>query len=173
MSQTETISVQLQRRRKQLGLSLADAARRAGTSQPTFSRYERGWNRFEIQTLRKLAAALGCELVIRLSPRAPRGGKPLARDAVVKRLSRLFWDHRLCGRDFARHPVWVVERVLEYGDLEDLRAIRSLMGAASFLDAVGQARLSSAKTQNFWKQMLAMEGRKCTRAFSRDTVWNC
>jgi len=58
MKRKLTISQQLRRRRKALGLSLSEVARRADTSPATLSRYENGWTRFETYTLRKLAAAL-------------------------------------------------------------------------------------------------------------------
>ena len=42
------ISRQLRARREEIGLSLAQLARRADTSAATLSRYETGWSRFEV-----------------------------------------------------------------------------------------------------------------------------
>ena len=169
---TDDLSEQLKSRRRRAGLSLSEAARRAGTSASTLSRYENGWDRFEVYTLRKLATALGCRLTIRLDPIAgPR--EHASRAEAVHRLGRLFWDHPLCDHDLDEHPVWVLERVLEYGSLEDVRILMGVMGRERFLDGVCKARLSSPKTRRFWEKMLALEGRTCTRKYCRDTAWSC
>ena len=171
MNDGETVSEQLRRQRCALGLSLSDVARRAGTSAATLSRYEHGWTRFEIYTLRKLATALGCEFSIRLTPK--KVSPPVRKNAFagLARLKRLFWDHPLAENDFETYPVWAVERVLEYGALEDVHALQQLLGKARFLHIVAKAERLSPRTRNFWRQILAMEGVSCTRRFSRNTVW--
>jgi transcriptional regulator with XRE-family HTH domain len=167
------ISKQLRQRRRELGLSLSEVARRAGTSAATLSRYENGWTRFESYTLRKLATALGCELSIKLRPRGtPHASRP-ATNTAAKRLRRLFWDHRLVASDFSRYPVWVVERVLEYGNLSDIRTLTALMGRSRFLHTVADATRVSARTRCFWRQILEQEGIPCTKKRFRSTPWNC
>jgi len=170
--QMADLSEQLKHRRRRAGLSLSQAAKRAGTSAATLSRYENGWDRFEVYTLRKLATALGCRLTIQLDP-LPGPPEHASRADAVHRLARLFWDHALCVRDLDEHPVWVLERVLEYGSLADVRILMCVMGRERFLDGVCEARFSSAKTRRFWETMLALEGRTCTRRYSRDAAWNC
>lgn len=108
--------------------------------------------------------------------RGPRKSVRAAHDnrsREIRRLARLFWDHSLTESDLTDYPVWIVERVLEYGALNDLLTLRRLLGPCRFLDAVAQARFASPKTRNFWEQMLALEGRSCTRTFYRDAVWIC
>ena len=171
MTRRESISEQLRRKRLELGLSLSEVARRAGTSAATLSRYEHGWTRFETYTLRKLALALDCNLEIALSPKVrSRPSACNARD-VVSRIRRLFWDHALTTDDIERHPVWVVERVLEYGRLDDVAMLRDLMGRRAFLTAVASASRTSPVTRNFWQHMLNMEGIPCTKKYSRNTAW--
>ncbi len=167
-----SVSRQLRRRRLELGLSLTEVARRAGTSAATLSRYEHDWIRFETHTLRKLAVALGCELSIELRPRTRRRSTVRNTREACARLKRLFWDHPLNEADFKTHPVWVVERVLEYGALDDIHALRDTMGRKSFLKAVAAAGRVSPRTRNFWCQILEMEGMSCTKKFSRNTAWN-
>jgi transcriptional regulator with XRE-family HTH domain len=167
MRSTLTISRQLRDRRQQLGLSLTQLARRADTSAPTLSRYENGWSRFEVATLQKLATALGCELVVRLEPRESQHGRPTSAE-VVKQLSRLFWDTRLEASHLAEHAIWVIERVLEFGGLDDVRILIAHLGRAEFFRLAGGARLESARTRRFWQQMLEKEGAPCTRKFSRE-----
>jgi hypothetical protein len=92
---------------------------------------------------------------------------------MVSRFERLFWDHKLTVDDLDLHPMWVVERVLEYGNLDDVALLREMMGRKEFLAAVASTNRLSPRTQNFWNHMLAMEGVKCTKKYSRDTAWNC
>jgi len=156
-----------------MGLSLSEVARRAGTSAATLSRYEHGWTRFETYTLRKLALALGCELAIELRPKATRKPTARSRRQVCAVLARLFWDHPLKPEDLEAHPTWVVERVLEYGALEDIHALCDTMGRRAFLSAVAAADRVSPRTRSFWRQVLELEGIPCTKKYSRNTAWNC
>ena len=162
----------LRARRRELGLSLSALARRADTSPATLSRYENGWSRFEIYTLKKLAAALGCRVRISLEP-CNGGPVDASRAMAVRRLSRLFWDRDLRASDLDHHPMWVVERVIEYGALADVRTLMALLGRERFLDLVGGARMQSEKTRQFWIEMLKKEGMSCTRKYSRGTALAC
>lgn len=134
-------------------LSLAQAARRAGTSAATLSRYENGWARFELYTLRKLATALGCEIEIRLNP-IPRPADRLDETECIARLSRLFWDHPLQRDDIRLHTRWVLERVLEYGQLDDVHDVMTLLGRETFLEQIRHVNWMSPKTHEFWRVML-------------------
>lgn len=167
-----TISEQLRERRMALGLSLYDAARRAGTSAATLSRYESGWNRFETRTLRKLATALDCDLEITLRPKGGKRRKAVDGRSAVAQLKRLFWDYPVKATDLRRRTVWVAERVLEYGNLNDVRMLQQTLGRESFLAAVSAAERVSPRTRNFWCQMLEQEGVPCTKKCSRNIAWN-
>ena len=92
--------------------------------------------------------------------------------AVITDLRRLFWDHTLEESDFKEHPVWVAERVLEYGTIEDVVRLREVLGKAQFLDVVARCRRMSAHTLSFWSKILELEGVSCTKRFSRSTAWN-
>ena len=172
MRRVETISQQLRNHRLELGLSLSEVARRAGTSPATLSRYEHGWTRFETYTLRKLAVALGCELRIELHPRRTRRPAGVSRAETRARLKRLFWDHPLTMADLEKHRVWVTERILEYGNLDDIHVLREFMGKEAFLRSVREATRVSPRTRSLWSQILDLEGMSCTKKYSRDTAWN-
>lgn len=167
-----SVSEKLKDRRLELGLSLAQVARRADTSVATLSRYENGWQRFELYTLRKLATALGCRLRIELEPMEPSPQKK-KRASGVQRLNRLFWDRKLRKKDLEEYPLWVLERVLEYGSLEDVRFLAERTGRNRFLERVAQVRFQSAKTEAFWRLLLEREGVPCTRRFSRREARPC
>ena len=172
MNDKLSISQQLKKRRHALGLSLSQLAARADTSAATLSRYENGWTRFETQTLQKLAKALGCELQIKLQPQY-RGHQPTINlKHAVKRLSRLFWDHRLTESDFTDHPVWIQERILEYGNLNDIHLLQALAGRERFLQNTAKMNKVSPRTAGFWNAILMKEGIPCTKKYSRNTAWN-
>jgi len=59
------------RARKRAGLTQAELARRAGTSQPVISAYEHGRRDPGVETLRRLVRAAGAELELRVG--APVG----------------------------------------------------------------------------------------------------
>jgi transcriptional regulator with XRE-family HTH domain len=171
MSSRQSISKQLRERRIEQGLSLSDVARRAGSSAATLSRYEHGWTRFETYTLRKLALALDCDLAIELRPKQRPKQESGSREDACRQLSRLFWDHPLTPDDLDTHPTWVVERVLEYGDLSDVHMLRNTIGRETFLAATASAQRLSPRTRAFWSQVLEMEGIPCTKKYSRNTAW--
>ncbi len=85
----------------------------------------------------------------------------------LRRLARLFWDHPLSEADFERHAVWVAERVLDFGDLEDVQSLQRRYGRERFLELAAQAVCVSPRTQRLWTCILEQEGYPCTRKFSR------
>ncbi|HMB69078.1 MAG TPA: helix-turn-helix transcriptional regulator [bacterium] len=164
----EELGSEIRRRRLERGWTLADLARHAGTSAPTVHRYETGWRRFEIGTLDKLAAALGCRLELGLTEvRGRTPAQPGPAD-LVRQLSRLFWDRRLRVPDLERYPEWVLRRTLEYGSLDDVHALIAYYGRDRFLDLVAGLRLESGRARAFWREILQLEGRECTTRFSRE-----
>ena len=157
----------LRQRRVEAGLSLAQVARRANTSAATLSRYEHGWRRFEVYTLEKLATALGCRLRIELV-RGKTVDEDEGRDGAVQRLRRLFWDRPLQARHFDDYPSWVVQRVLECGELEDVRCLIHVFGQRRFLQEVAKIRFQNAKAESFWREILEKEGVPCMQRSFRD-----
>ncbi len=149
----------LRTRRAELGLSLERVARRAGTSTATLCRYEKGWTRFEVATLHKLASALGCRLTVELHPPQVHAARH-----DVARLRRLFWDKPFDARDISRFPRWVVTRVVHYGDIGDIHALVDRIGLDGFLDIVATVRFSSKKAFVFWNKILEIEGMECTKS---------
>jgi transcriptional regulator with XRE-family HTH domain len=77
----------LSRARKRAGLTQAELARRAGTSQPVISAYEHGRRDPSIETLRRLVRAAGAELELGIGVRAGTELPPAGDDA--ERAARL------------------------------------------------------------------------------------
>jgi ribosome-binding protein aMBF1 (putative translation factor) len=63
------IAGQVAERRQRLGLSQAELARRCGTTQSAIARLEGGGRPPRIDTLLRIADALGADLVVELRPR--------------------------------------------------------------------------------------------------------
>jgi transcriptional regulator with XRE-family HTH domain len=149
------VGAQIRRLREVRGWSLAELARRAGTSAPSLHRYEGGWDRFEVGTLRKIAAALGAQLEVRLicgerrarKPRRPSGGR------LVRLLAPLFWDRDLSVADLEGYPHWVLRRVLMFGNGRQAAAVRSFYGDDAVLEAV-EHRSVDARTRAYWTLLL-------------------
>jgi transcriptional regulator with XRE-family HTH domain len=157
------------------GLSQKELARRAGTSVPTVSRYESGWNRFELYTLNKLAIALGCRLRIDLKC-VKRDVRRITPASLVRRFRRLFWDRKVSASDLTEYPGWIAKRVLEYGSLEDLWLLQDYYGRKKLLVLVSEIRFDCPRAANFWRRMLEVEGLICTKKFSRkeaSACWPC
>ncbi len=106
-----------------------------------------------------------------LVPIVVHSRQTLNRPEAIKRLRRLFWDCDLDEEELKNHPVWIMERILEYGQLEDTETLQELMGRRRFLEIVSRSRLSP-KTREFWDQMLAKEGMSCTKRSYRNMSWN-
>ena len=145
---------QIRRLREARGWTLAALARRAGTSAPALHRYVNGWDRFRVDTLRKVAGALGARLDVRLVPTArvrPRAA-PTA-TALRQTLAPLFWDRDLRATDLRRHAGWVLERVLTAGDAEQVRAARAFFGDDAVRRAVAR-RGVDRRTRHYWNLIL-------------------
>jgi transcriptional regulator with XRE-family HTH domain len=151
------IGFQIRLWRRKRGWSLAELAQRAGTSAPTLHRYESGWKRFELATLRRLAAALGVQLSVSL--RAVRRDEPESqpsKEHLALLLRALFWDRPLKPQDITDYPQWVLRRVLMFGDRVQVEASRRFYGD----DAVRKAaahRETDERTRNYWNLILGSE----------------
>jgi transcriptional regulator with XRE-family HTH domain len=145
--------------RRSRGLTLAALAERVGTSAPTLHRYEGGWDRFELATLRRIAEALDARLEVRiLTARHPSGTGARSSRALVRLLKPLFWDKTLSESDLVRHRAWVLTRVLTAGDKDQVRAARAAFGDDAIRKAV-ERRGVDPRTRNYWRLILGVVDR--------------
>ncbi|MBI4536599.1 MAG: helix-turn-helix transcriptional regulator [candidate division NC10 bacterium] len=152
---TQAIGQQIRRRREARGWTLAELARRAGTSAPALHRYENGWDRFAVGTLRRIASALGARLEIRLVGSMPSesADRPRSTRSLVKLLAPLFWDRDLTAEDLERHGDWTLRRVLRLGNREQVAAARRHYGDAAIRRVI-ERRGIDPRTRNYWRQIL-------------------
>jgi hypothetical protein len=119
-------------------------------------RYESGWDRFELKTLRKIASALGVHLEIRLiGKERHRSGMNRKPSGIVRLIAPLFWDRTITLDDLRNYPRWIICRTLMYGDMEQVRAMREYFGDELLKEALS-LRAMDSKTRNFWT--LVLEG---------------
>lgn len=137
------------------GLSLNQLAEAAGTSTSAIHRYESGWDRFELRTLRRLARALDAHLEIRLEPRHD-DDEPDSLEDLSARLAPLFWDVDLTPRHLVDHPQWVLRRVLEFGDIRQNRWARRFFGDEAVATAA-RHRGMDPRVRRFWEVVLSAQ----------------
>ena len=144
--------------RRERGWTLEELARRAGTSAPTLHKYENGWDRFELETLRRIGAALGARLEIHLIPAAqpPAATRRPSAKTLVKTLRALFWERELRESDLAGYPGWVLERVLTSGNHSQVRAARAFFGDDAVRRAI-ERRGVDPRTRAYWRLILGRE----------------
>ncbi len=138
-------------------MTLQQLAGKAGTSASALHRYETGWDRFEVATLRRIAMALGAQLQIRLVAGEPATNEKPSAASLVAELTPLFWDKRLVADDFQCHPVWVLSRVLAFGNADQVRAARAFFGDGAILEAIDR-RGVDARTRRYWNLLLGGDG---------------
>ena len=148
------IGLQIRWLRKERGLTLEQLAALSGTSAPTLHRYEGGWDRFEIRTLEHIAQALDAGLRIRLVAEVWEPEEERTVAELVDVLAPLFWDRELRVSDLSEYPIWVLARVLMYGDHDQVRAARRFFGDDAIATAV-EGRAVDPRTRNYWQVMLA------------------
>jgi hypothetical protein len=125
-----------------------------GTSSPTMHRYETGWDRFELNTLRRIAAALAASLEVRLiADPEPTPSATLTRGELLDLLAPLFWDRKLDEADLDNHSDWVLARVLMFGAQPQVRAVRDHFGDDRILKAI-RRREVDGRTRNYWRLVL-------------------
>ncbi len=105
-----------------------------------------------MDTLRRIAAALGASLEVRLVDRASPT-TPISARALVKRLAPLFWDAQLSVELLDAHPDWVVGRVLTFGQPAQVAAARQFFGDDAIRRAI-RRRDVDARTRNYWNLLL-------------------
>jgi len=67
---------------------------------------------------------------------------------------RYFWDIDPSRLDVGRYSRYVIERLLEYGDLPSARWMENRFSRAEIVDVLRTSRRLSARSANFWALVL-------------------
>ena len=70
-------------------------------------------------------------------------------------LKKYFWDVDFEELSFEKYPRFIAERILNYGDLNEVRWLLSFTDKQFIKSLVENSRNLNAKTRNYWKTMLA------------------
>lgn len=65
-------------------------------------------------------------------------------------LKPLFWDIDFEKLDVKKYPRYVIERILEYGDLKHVRWMFKTYPKRTIVETVKKSRQLSLKSANFW-----------------------
>jgi hypothetical protein len=75
---------------------------------------------------------------------------------LPRRLYSFFWEVNPKQVDLRRHAEYVIERLLEHGDLSAIRWLLKTYSERQIVRVVKRSRQLSRKTANFWRLRLAI-----------------
>jgi hypothetical protein len=70
---------------------------------------------------------------------------------IPKRFRSLFWDTDLGNIRIKEHARYIIERILEFGDLDAVNWLQKVYPVQIILDALAASRTVSDKSRNFWE----------------------
>jgi len=69
---------------------------------------------------------------------------------------RYFWDIDPADLDVSEYPRYVIERLLEYGDLPSVRWVERHFSREEIVEVLKTSRALSRKSANFWLKVLSV-----------------
>lgn len=76
---------------------------------------------------------------------------------VPERFRSLFWDTSLGNIQIRRHARYIIERVLEFGDMDALEWLQRVYPTQTIIDVLSVSRSISDKSRNFWEIWFGVE----------------
>ena len=76
--------------------------------------------------------------------------------------SAYFWDTQFTGRELLDYPEHTIERILEYGQWDDIRFLRGIVGDEAIGNVVKSSRELSLRTVNLWTILLSIPRREAS-----------
>jgi len=104
-------------------------------------------------------------------------GEISGEDRLPECAYRYFWDIDPTRLDVGQYSRYVIERLLEYGDLPSLRWMERRFSREEIVEVLKTSRALSRKSANFWLKILSVP-REEVRCMSREfqqkyrQVWN-
>jgi len=71
-------------------------------------------------------------------------------DLIPKRIKRLFWDVNKDDVDVRRHRPYVIRRIMDYGDVEDVKWMLKIYSTDEIIEVVKKSHGLSRKSAYFW-----------------------
>jgi hypothetical protein len=69
---------------------------------------------------------------------------------IPERLRSLFWDTNLNKIHIKQNARYIIERVLEFGDMNSLEWLQRVYPVSAIIDVIVLSRVISEKSRNFW-----------------------
>lgn len=69
---------------------------------------------------------------------------------IPERFSSLFWDTSLSNIHIKRNARYIIERILEFGDMDALEWLQRAYPAQTIIDVLYLSRAITEKSRNFW-----------------------
>ena len=69
---------------------------------------------------------------------------------IPPKVISLLWDAKLADISLSKHKQYVIERVLEYGDLAEDKWLKSVYSIEDIIDVIKRSRQISIKTANYY-----------------------
>jgi hypothetical protein len=73
---------------------------------------------------------------------------------------KFFWEIDPTKLDVSRHPSYVIERLLEYGDFPELRWLFSRFEREQIINTLKRTRNLSLRSANFWAKIFHVPSNK-------------
>jgi len=86
-------------------------------------------------------------------------------------LKQYFWDIEFAKLDYKKHPKFVIERIMEFGDEKVIRWMMDTFSRAQIISALEKSRHLTPKSANFWAFIFEVneEKIKCLSRSFRET----
>lgn len=92
---------------------------------------------------------------------SPQAKKKLAEKKEVsmipERFRSLFWDTSLGNIHIKRHARYIIERILEFGDIDALEWLQRVYPTQTIIDVLSVSRSISEKSRIFWEIWFGVE----------------
>lgn len=76
---------------------------------------------------------------------------------IPKRLQKYFWDINPARLNTSQYPEYVIERLLNLGDLEAVKWVWDTFGRQKIIEVVKTGRQITPKTANFFIKLLNLK----------------
>ena len=81
----------------------------------------------------------------------------------------LFWDIDPASLDEEQNKHYIIERIMQRGDMDDIRWMRKRYDEEVLVEVVKKSRQLNPKSLNFWCVVLGIDTEVCTKKLSERT----
>ena len=71
-------------------------------------------------------------------------------DIIPEKIQRLFWDVNKEDVDIKTHRAYIIRRILDYGNIEDVKWVLKIYSQKEIVEVVKKSRGLSRKSAYFW-----------------------